>query len=199
MSTVATAGHMAHEDAHQPTSGKVGIWIFLASEIMFFAGLIGSYIVLRVANPDVFTEGHHHLNIKMAAVNTIILICSSLTMALAVKAAQHGNSAGVRNFLLLTAALGTAFCAVKYFEYTAKFDHHIYPSTSIFFSCYFTMTGVHVVHVIGGILPMFFMGLLAGGGRFCKPGNTTVELVGLYWHFVDVVWIFLFPMLYLIR
>jgi cytochrome c oxidase subunit 3 len=186
-------------------SGKLAIWIFLASEVMFFSGLIGSYLVLRLSNPEAFhpeflakTFGSK-LSEPLAGFNTLVLICSSLTMVLAVQGVSQKNNAKVRKFLFATAALGTLFCVVKAFEYGAKFSHHIYPNTSIFFSCYFTTTGVHLLHVIGGIVPLALFGVLARDGRFIKEGNQTVELLGLYWHFVDVVWIFLFPLLYLIK
>jgi heme/copper-type cytochrome/quinol oxidase subunit 3 len=168
---------------------------------MFFAGLIGTYVVLRVSAPEQFHPDNliQPLNVPLATVNTAILICSSFTMVLAVQASQRKNDRGVRRYLLFTALLGIGFCILKAIEYNQKFSHGIGPSTGIFYSCYFAATGVHLTHVIGGIIPLLMFAALAGNGRFTRPGNCKVELLGLYWHFVDVVWIFLFPLLYLLR
>lgn len=202
MSSVAAhADNYEARHAIQMPNGKLAMWIFLASEVMFFAGLFGMYIVLRIANPDQFHPDMlpAPLSVPLASLNTVILIASSLTMALAVQNAHEGSDAGARKFLFLTGALGLGFCVVKGIEYSMKFGHGIDPSTSIFYSCYFTMTGVHAVHVVGGIVPMLYMGLRSRNGRYTTNHDNTVELLGLYWHFVDLVWIFLFPLLYLIR
>lgn len=201
MTTVAAplAGDLTAEP--RISSGKLGMWIFLSSEVMFFAGLIGTYIVLRVSAPDLFHPDKlpAPLNVPIATLNTAVLICSSFTMALAVQAVRLKDDRRVRLFLLATAGLGLVFCGVKAIEYGQKFSHHIYPGTGIFYSCYFATTGVHLSHVIGGVIPLLVFAKLAGSGRFTRPGNCSVELLGLYWHFVDVVWIFLFPLLYLLR
>jgi heme/copper-type cytochrome/quinol oxidase subunit 3 len=168
---------------------------------MFFAGLIGTYIVLRISAPDEFHPHKlaHPLNVPLATINTLVLITSSLTMAKAVQSVQHKSDKKIRLFLLLTAALGILFTVFKAIEYGEKFSHDIGPGTGIFYSCYFTTTGVHLTHVLGGVVPLLLFAALAGKGRFTRPGNCSVELLGLYWHFVDLVWIFLFPLLYLLR
>ena len=176
---------------------KLGMWIFLASEIMLFAGFIGSFVNLRAANMVMMTESAGLLNRPLGALNTFILITSSLTMAMAVGAINRGNRAWIKLFLLLTIILGTTFLGVKAVEYTQKFSHHYTVSTDLFFSFYFIMTGIHALHVIVGIVIMSVV--LA---KVMKNSPTidavVMENVGLYWHFVDVVWIFLFPLLYLI-
>jgi len=177
-------------------NGKLAMWLFLASEIMFFSGLIGAYTVYRISNYEIFNP--HNLLWPLAALNTFILITSSFTMVLAVDGAQRGDNTRVRKFLLFTALLGCSFVVVKVIEYGIKLSHGIGPHTSIFYSCYYGMTGIHAIHVIGGIVPLFAFWHLARDGRFTKPGNISVEMLGLYWHFVDLVWIFLFPILYLL-
>ena len=177
-------------------NGKLGMWLFLASEIMFFTGLIGAYVVLRSSHPA-WPGSEGHLNVWIGTGNTLILICSSTTIVLALAAAQRGSLPAVRGWLLLTAVLGTCFLCVKGFEYAAKFSHEIFPSTNVFWSCYFALTGFHALHVLGGII----FNLVVLGYTF-RPEwwvarNRRLELAGLYWHFVDIVWIFLFPMLYL--
>ncbi|MBI4565664.1 MAG: cytochrome c oxidase subunit 3 [Planctomycetes bacterium] len=175
---------------------RLGMWLFLASEVMFFAGFIGAYVVLRMANPHLAVAGQKELNWVLAALNTAVLICSSLTMVLGVNAISKGDRAKCRNMVLLTALLGSAFLVVKFFEYSGKFAHGIYPNTSTFFSCYFLMTGFHGLHVLGGIIALLL--LLLGIKHYGPERYTKVENVGLYWHFVDIVWIFLFPIVYLL-
>ena len=180
------------------TNGKVGLWLFLSSEIMFFSGLIGAYVVYRYANPEAFSNPEFPLSWPLAALNTVILITSSVTMVFAVKGAQEQDIAKMRKFLFLTMLGALGFCVVKGIEYEAKFSHGIGPDTSLFYSCYFTMTGIHALHVILGLLPMFFFWWKGKDGRYTTPGNCTIECLGLYWHFVDLVWIYLFPLLYLL-
>lgn len=179
-------------------NGKVGLWLFLSSEIMFFSGLIGAYVVYRYANPEAFSNPIFPLSWPLALLNTVILITSSVTMVFAVKGAQEQDVAKMRKFLMLTMLCALGFCVVKAIEYGSKFSHGIYPETSLFYSCYFTMTGIHAVHVILGLLPMFFFWWKGKDGRYTTPGNCTIESLGLYWHFVDLVWIYLFPLLYLL-
>ena len=176
--------------------GKLGMWIFLASEIMFFTGLLAAYIVLRMSNPQ-WPGPEGHLSVPMGTTNTFVLICSSTTIVLALAAWQEGRLASMRRWLLATAALGSLFLVIKGFEYAAKFSHHIFPSTNIFWACYFTLTGLHALHVIGGI--GFNLSVLAMSVRpvWARKAHW-LELAGLYWHFVDIVWIFLFPLLYLL-
>ncbi len=173
---------------------KLGMWLFLASEVMMFGGFLASYILFRVATPSMAAD-QAKLDDILAMVNTFVLIGSSLTMALAVKAGEEGDAGRIRKFLGLTLLLSCAFLGIKGYEYAAKFHHGIYSSTSIFFTCYFTLTGLHGVHVVGGMLAIAIM--MAKADSF-TPGNYgALESTGLYWHFVDIVWIFLFPMLYL--
>lgn len=179
-------------------NGKLGTWVFLASEVMFFAGFISSYVVLRSTLPaEVVHAAQAELSRPIGAFNTLVLIVSSLTMALAVHAAKVGDLARLRQFLLFTILLGATFLGVKWFlEYTVKFSHGIYPSTNVFWAAYFTMTGFHALHVLGGLAVLG--GLLALSHRWVEGYDLPVECTGLYWHFVDIVWIFLFPILYLL-
>lgn len=183
----------APDEKHE--TAKLGLWLFLASEVMMFGGFLASYILLRTANPGMAADSAR-LDRLLACVNTIILIGSSLTMALAVAAAQRGDTRGLRLNIALTIAMGIAFLAIKGVEYGGKFHHGVYPWTSIFFSCYFTMTGLHGVHVLGGLVLLLMIWTRAGS--LSQGRATFVEMSGLYWHFVDVVWIFLFPLLYLL-
>jgi heme/copper-type cytochrome/quinol oxidase subunit 3 len=174
---------------------KFGLWLFLASEIMFFTGLLGSFIVLRIAQPEIFHEQASELSWPLAGFNTLVLIGSSFTMALGVARAQDGKPKEASSFLLFTLLLGLVFLGVKAFEYSHQFQHGIFPSSSLFFASYFTMTGCHGLHVIAGLIPMFRLFLKGRKGTLTAEG---AELLGLYWHFVDLVWIFLFPLLYLL-
>jgi len=185
-----------HERAPTATgvpSGKLGMWVFLASEVMFFTGLIGAYLVLRMGHPA--WPGHEgHLSVPIGTVNTLILISSSVTIVLALAASERQSLGRARWWLLATILLGSSFLVIKGVEYAAKFSHHILPSTNVFWSCYFALTGFHALHVLGGIV--FNLWLL---GRLGWPSQRQrLEYAGLYWHFVDIVWIFLFPLLYLI-
>jgi cytochrome c oxidase subunit 3 len=195
----------------QAEASTLGMWVFLVTEIMFFGGLFMAYIVYRTASPIGFQEASHHLNVIWGAVNTVVLIVSSLTMALAVRAAQ--TSAPPRTqvgWLLATMLLGAAFLGVKVIEYTDKFTHHLVPGPNFqwtgtypaaaeqFYSLYFCMTGLHALHMIIGLGIMTVISIMAWKRQFNAEYFTPVEVSGLYWHFVDIVWIFLFPLLYLI-
>ncbi len=177
-------------------NGKLGMWLFLASEVMFFTGLIGAYLVLRMSNPA--WPGHEgHLNVAIGTANTLLLICSSTTIVLALAASAREALPAVRRWLLATVVLGSGFLVIKGTEYSAKFAHHIVPSTNVFWSCYFVLTGFHAAHVLGGILlNLWVLSYTASAARWAMY-RQRLELAGLYWHFVDIVWIFLFPMLYL--
>ena len=189
-------------------NGKLGMWVFLASEVMFFTGLIGAYIVLRSAPGWPGPAGH--LSVPIGTTNTLILIGSSVTMVLALAAstrlpASPGGEAqagerirAVRGWLLLTILLGSCFLVIKGFEYAAKFSHHIFPSTNVFWSCYFALTGFHALHVLGGIVFNGFVLTRTASDAVWRDQRHRLEYAGLYWHFVDIVWIFLFPLLYLI-
>ena len=178
-------------------SGKLGMWLFLASEVMFFTGLLGTYIVLR-ARMGHWPHPGEELNVPAAALNTFILLTSSMTMALSVAAVHRADRVRLRLFLALTILLGTAFLCVKGYEYSQKFAHGHFPGVSIFWDCYFTLTGLHGLHVIAGILTNVWVLSLTFREDFLKDRGHLVEISGLYWHFVDLVWIFLFPLVYLI-
>ena len=178
-------------------SAKLRMWLFLASEVMFFTGLLGAYIVLRAGLPT-WPHPGEELKIPLAALNTFILLSSSMTMALSVAAVHHADRAKARLFLILTILLGMAFLGVKGYEYSLKFAHGHYPGTGIFWDCYFTLTGLHGLHVLAGIIANLWVLSLASRPDFLKQRGHLVEISGLYWHFVDVVWIFLFPLVYLI-
>jgi cytochrome c oxidase subunit 3 len=195
----------------QLEASYLGMWVFLVTEIMFFGGLFMAYLLYRWANPDAFQEASAHLNKFWGAVNTIVLIVSSLTMAMAVRAAQTSAKPKTLVFWLVsTMVFGTTFLGVKVVEYTDKFTHHLVPGPNfqwpgqypqgaeIFYSLYFCMTGLHAVHMIIGLGLMAVIAVMAWRGKFDADYYTPVEISGLYWHFVDIVWIFLFPLLYLI-
>lgn len=184
--------------AVSPAAGKLGVWTFLATEVLLFGGLFTAYVVFRLEYPKMFHEGHLHLDRILGAANTVILITSSLTVALALAAVRRGEERLLRLFLFLTLLLAAAFLAVKYFEWSAKFAQGIYPGTDIFFGLYFMMTGLHGLHVLGGMVVLGTIFFLARGGRFGPCNHAPVEIGALYWHFVDLVWIYLFPLFYLI-
>lgn len=284
--TILDHGYLPEEHAPDPVRGhgdptapgKIGIWMFLASEIMFFIAILGTYIILRSAAPTLFSRHAMALNKWLAGINTIVLILSSVTMYIAVDAAHKGNRNRLLAGLIVTFLCALTFMGIKYVEYTAKFEHHtivardsatgplyVYdghwhghgaersfvgyrapvadfdgfninliaeydvhhraaeiagkkpeelapqdfhinpqfvsqditygPWKNNFYACYFTATGIHGVHVLGGMVPIFFLIVFALRGKLLAPHT---EYVGLYWHFVDLVWIFLFPLLYLI-
>jgi len=195
----------------QLDSSTLGMWVFLLTEIMFFGGMFVSYTVYRTTYPDAFASTSRFMNVTMGGINTAVLICSSLTMALAVRSAQIGSRRLLLLFLILTLLLGCVFLGVKYDEYHEKWtDHHIpgpgfryddpryFHQAQILFFLYFAMTGMHALHMIVGAGMLSTLIAMAARGRFSAAWYTPVEMIGLYWHFVDIVWIFLFPLLYLI-
>ena len=203
--------HHFDDMAQQAEASTLGMWVFLVTEIMFFGGLFMCYLVYRTASPEGFAEASHHLNVVWGAVNTIVLIVSSLTMALAVRAAQTSAPPKTQVFwLVATMFFGIAFLGVKAIEYADKFDHHLVPgpnfvwegqhpaAAEMFYSLYFCMTGLHALHMVIGLGIMTVIAIMAWRRQFDADYYTPVEVSGLYWHFVDIVWIFLFPLLYLI-
>ena len=180
-------------------NGKLAIWLFLASEVMLFGALFSSYIMLR-SGAENWPLGSSILNVPIGAFNTVVLICSSVTMVMAWASLRLDNFNKFRLYLGLTIALAFVFLIVKGFEYGAKFEHHLYPRSSTFMAIYFTLTGLHAVHIIGGIIVnSYFWGPGAALWKTSpKQFTNRIEIVGLYWHFVDLVWIFLFPVLYLL-
>lgn len=178
-------------------NGKLGIWLFLASEVMLFGALFSTYIVLRVGATE---WPHGELNIPLGAINTVILICSSVTMVMAWASLKMHEWGKHRLYLVTTVVLAVVFLVNKYFEYAAHFAGGETPAHSTFLAIYFTMTGLHALHILCGIAVMLY--LLGPGAKLYRknPDQFTnrIEYTGLYWHFVDLVWIFLFPVLYLL-
>lgn len=181
-------------------NGKLGIWLFLSSEVMLFGALFSSYVLLRTGAGAHWPAGSSILNVPLGAFNTLVLISSSITMVFAWASLKDKNFAQFRFFLGLTILLALLFLGVKSFEYSQKFEHHMLPRTSTFLAIYFVLTGVHILHLLGGIIVNLY---------FWGPGSkmwhsdpehfiNRIEIAGLYWHFVDLVWIFLFPVLYLL-
>ncbi len=191
-------GHAVHAVSEfEHAQSKLGMWLFLASEVMFFSGLIGAYIVLRMGGTKEVFDGSV-LNWKLAAVNTVALLASSLTMALAISAIRRDDIHRAAINIFLTISLGGVFLIIKAIEYSTKFLHHITPGTNVFYSCYFTMTGFHGIHVLAGLIVLGVLLVRILQGRYSSKNYTVIENTGLYWHLVDVVWIFLFPILYLL-
>ena len=194
----------------QLEASTLGMWLFLVTEVLFFGGMFLVYLIYRTLYPEAWVLGSNHLDVVMGALNTVVLICSSLTMALAVRAAQVGSRQGQIVNLILTILFGSVFLVVKYFEYAEKFEHNLVPGAhfdmtlpqaaqqQLFFSIYFMLTGIHAIHMIVGIGLMLVILAMAWRGRFSAGYYTPIEMSGLYWHFVDIVWIFLFPLLYLL-
>lgn len=191
-------------------SAKLGLWLFLVTEILLFGGLFVAYIMYRAMYPDLFHEASKLLNRPMGAVNTVVLICSSFTMAMAVSATQRGNSNQANQYLLITFFCGLLFMVIKYMEYSHKFHEGLLPGAfytyeglqhekaPLFFSLYFMMTALHGCHVLAGMGLILWMTIRSNRGEFSPHYYIPVENTGLYWHLVDLVWIYLFPLLYLI-
>jgi cytochrome c oxidase subunit 3 len=189
---------------------SMGMWVFLMSEIMFFGAVFAAYIVYRTAYPQVFAEASSHLDLVLGSLNTGILLTSSLCMALAVNSAARGLRRQIVFFLLATILLGVVFLGIKFMEYSQEFSGHLFPGgdfmypgadparAKIFFSLYFTLTGMHAVHMIIGILMIGVLTFFAWRGNFTPEHYAPVDMIGLYWHFVDIVWIFIFPLMYLV-
>jgi heme/copper-type cytochrome/quinol oxidase subunit 3 len=181
------------------TNSKLGIWCFLASEVMLFGGLFSAYVMLRTGSES-WPHGPQVLNVPLATLNTMILITSSVTMVMSWASLALKNFSRYRLCMALTILLGCAFLVVKSFEYGHKFHRHHFPSTDTFYAIYFTLTGLHGLHVLLGILVNLYF-LVPGAALWKKEPEQfmgRVECAGLYWHFVDLVWIFLFPVLYLL-
>ena len=183
-------------------NSKLGIWVFLASEVMLFGGLFSAYVFLRMAAPvGEFAYWGSKLSIPMATVNTLVLISSSVTVIMSWASLKMKDFEKYKMYMGLTLLCALIFLVIKYFEYTGKFHHGIYPSSSTFMAIYFTLTGLHGLHIIGGMIVMGYFWLPAGNKMWhTEPEHFTnrIEAAGLYWHFVDLVWIFLFPILYLL-
>ena len=198
----------------QKDASTLGMWIFLITEIMFFGGMFAAYTIYRNWYPNVFAIASSSLNAKIGAANTCILLFSSFTMVMAVRAGQLGKQKAIVWFLILTLIFGFAFLGVKAIEWNEKFEEHHIPGQAafhleglsageqghaqLFFSLYFAMTGLHALHMVIGAGILLFLILQARKGVYTADYYTPVDVAGLYWHFVDIIWIFLFPLLYLI-
>jgi cytochrome c oxidase subunit 3 len=209
-----SVAHQFDDSAQQQEAGTLGMWIFLATEVMFFGGLFVSYTVYRASCPRAFTLASHQLNLTLGTVNTGLLLTSSLAMALAVRAAQVNQRTRSLCLLAATLVLGCAFLCLKGVEWHAEYVHGLLPGAAftyvspvpeipakqvqLFYVLYFLMTGLHALHMVVGAVVLAVLLALTWRGRFSSEYHTPVELGGLYWHFVDVVWIFLFPLLYLV-
>jgi cytochrome c oxidase subunit 3 len=209
-----TATRFTHhyEDAeHRHESAVLGMWVFLATEVLFFGGLFAGYVAYRAAYAEAYIEASGHLNIWFGSVNTLILLTSSFAIALAIHAAQTGRRRAVTGFLLVTLVLGLAFLGIKGVEYYTEYQEGLIPGlrftyegerpheVALFFVQYFIMTGLHAVHMIIGLGVVAWMAWRNWRGDFSPTYYDPIEMTGLYWHFVDVVWVFLFPLLYLIE
>lgn len=217
------AEHVDHHHAHphglahqfedmpqQKESALVGMWSFLVTEVLFFGGYFATYLYYRFQYPLAFAQGSHELDITLGAVNTVILIFSSFTMAMAVHKSHSGDKNGIMLFLVLTLVLGSAFLGIKAVEYSAKIEHGLVPglfwhphgefspNLALYFSLYFGMTGMHALHMIIGAGLLIWLMVKTAKGTYTAEYNAPIEIFGLYWHFVDIVWIFLFPLLYLL-
>ena len=179
---------------------KIGIWLFLASEVMLFGGLFAGYIILRVGSTDWPLGADFGLSVPIAFFNTVVLITSSVTMVMAWASLIRKDFPKYRIYMALTVLCALIFLVVKAFEYSSKFDHHYYPSTHVFLALYFCITGLHGIHVLAGAIVNGY--LLGPGAKMWETNpeqfTNRVEASGLFWHFVDLVWIFLFPVLYLL-
>jgi cytochrome c oxidase subunit 3 len=215
----ALHAHQFEDVEQQREAVSVGMWAFLCTEVLFFGALFMAYFLYRWKYPSAYLASSQHLDVTWGAVNTFVLLLSSFTMALAVHAAQEGKKKPIIGYLAFTILMACTFLVVKYFEYSEKWHHHLFPGmknfgehhetgvqmfgnevaqAKLFFAIYFFMTGLHAFHIIIGIGALAVILWLAKRDWFSRDYNSPVEMVGLYWHFVDVVWVFLFPLLYLI-
>ncbi len=221
--SIGARAALNHAPAHEPflqhhftnaeqqfDASKIGMWLFLVTELLLFGGLFVAYGILQSMHPEAFVEAHHHLDRTLGAFNTRVLLLSSFTMVMAVWAAQVGKRKALIVYLSVTLVLAGGFLVVKYFEYAHKFHDGLLPGSfyafeggtaanqHIFFSFYFMMTGLHGIHIVLGMIAMGWLRRRTFRGDFSARYFTPVDLVGLYWHLVDLIWIYLFPLLYLV-
>ena len=208
---VAAIPEQFNSRAQQEEAASLGIWAFLSTEILFFGGLMLAYTVYRINYRPGFVEGSQHLYFSIGTINTFILLTSSLFMALAVHSIEEGDNKKLRRFLVLTFAFGAGFLGLKMYEYFLDYREHLVPSINfnpadfnhanaaeLFLFLYFAMTGLHAIHMTVGLSLLAYLYFRARHADFSEEYHTPVRVIGLYWHFVDVVWVFLYPMLYLI-
>jgi cytochrome c oxidase subunit 3 len=181
----------------QADTASLGMWLFLGSEVLFFGGLFLAYAVYRISYPEIFQEAGKNLNLTIGTINTAILLISSYFMALAVHAAKTDRSRRAVVFLALTLGLGTAFLGLKAYEYADDIAQRIFPNSSMMDFIYYVMTGVHALHLTIGLGAVLVILVRTRRGDFSSDYYAPIEVTGLYWHFVDVIWIFLYPLLYL--
>jgi cytochrome c oxidase subunit III len=195
--TVMDEGPCGHNSAPAGlTAGRLGIWALIGSEVVLFAGLFGSFILMRMIHPE-WVEEARHLNLVAGTLNSLVLLVSNFFMMKASASVRENQPDGVKKFLFLTMLMGVVFLGIKAYEYTADFAEGKFPSSLGFWSFYFLMTGVHAMHIIGGLVALGILEVKALKGTL-GPMQGRVALTGIYWSFVEVVWIFLFPMLYLL-
>jgi cytochrome c oxidase subunit 3 len=206
----AARAHQFDDSEQQSDAATMGMWVFLVTEIMFFGGLFASYVVYRALYPAAFAVASQALDITLGTLNTAVLLLSSFTMVVAVFGSQTGRRRLLVGGLAMTIALGIAFLAIKFYEYYQKYVEHYIPGPSfafpapytqpakMYFTLYFAMTGLHAAHMIIGCGLLSVLIVMAWRGRFTPEYHSPVEISGLYWHFVDIIWIFLYPLLYLI-
>jgi cytochrome c oxidase subunit 3 len=204
------AAHQFDDLDQQHDANVLGMWVFLASEVLFFGGCFAGFTIYRSIYPEAFGQASRHLDVLLGTINTVLLLTSSFTMTLALHSARAGARKALVGFLLVTLALGTVFLIIKGAEYHHKFEDHLVPGrdfqfpgsrlreTQLFFSFYFVMTGMHALHMLVGIALLVALVARAWRAHFSRVSHAAVEMTSLYWHFVDIVWIFLFPLLYLI-
>ncbi len=197
--------HVHHMDSTTAYhAAKLGMWLFLATEILLFAVLFCCFAIFRWYNLEEFHAGSQHLNWKLGATNTVVLLFSSFTAAMAVDAGQHGDNKRVVKNLIITIICGGIFLVIKFFEYKAKYDHGLWPGAANYFEyknflgLYFCMTALHALHVVIGMSLLGWVLMKAMKNRFSDDYYTPVEIGALYWHLVDLIWIYLFPLLYLV-
>jgi len=202
--------HHFSDAVQQKEASKLGMWIFLLTEILMFGGLFVAYAVFRSGNPDMFYNAHKFLDVELGAINTIVLILSSLAMALAIYSMQKDRKKATIRYLIVTILLATIFLVIKYFEYSHKIHLGQLPgkyytfqgiagsNPHVFFSIYFLMTGLHGIHVLSGMGLIGWLIYRVSNDQFSSEYYTPLEMVGLFWHLVDIVWIYLFPLFYLI-
>ena len=179
-------------------NGKLGIWVFLASEVMLFGAFISSYVILRTGSDFFIIPPKEMLGVPLATLNTLVLITSSVTMVLALDAIEKDNVKGMIRYLWTTLILGCCFLGIKMYEYPHKWHEGITISSGLFGSFYFTLTGLHMLHVLGGLGFNSYILYHGMKGRWTAENHARVEYAGLYWHFVDLVWVILFPIFYLL-
>jgi cytochrome c oxidase subunit 3 len=208
--TTEARAHQFEDAVQQQEAASLGMWIFLSTEALFFGAILLGYAIYRRAYFESFAEASGHLDVVLGTANTMILLCSSLTMAFAVHESRRGNDRGVIRYLSVTMFLGATFLGIKFYEYYEKYREGLIPGAafqwegedpthaSLFFVLYFALTGLHALHMIVGIGLLSLLLVRTRMGSFSSAYNTPIDLGGLYWHFVDIVWVFLFPLLYLV-